>query len=106
LALKDLLHQNLFSNSPIQKNVINIEKPNPIHGLCILSSSIVEEILANIGIGERPFSTMDVKPFIQNLSLFFNMCLGILHNFDDAFEIEELTMHNNDNPFKARRLLV
>jgi hypothetical protein len=32
------------------------------------------------------------------------MCLGTPHNLDDAFEIGELTMHNNDNPFKARRL--
>jgi hypothetical protein len=30
---------------------------------------------------------MDVEPFIQNLSLFFDMRLRILHNFDDAFEI-------------------
>jgi hypothetical protein len=49
---------------------------------------------------------MDVEPFTQNLSLFFDMCLGILHNFDDAFEIGDLTMRNNDNPFKTRRLLV
>jgi hypothetical protein len=53
-----------------------------------------------------PFSSMDVEPFTQNLSLFFDMCLGILHNFDDAFEIGDLTMRNNDNPFKTRRLLV
>jgi hypothetical protein len=56
--------------------------------------------------GERPFSSMDVEPFIQNLSLFFDMCLGILHNFDDAFEIGKLIMRNNDNPFKIERLLV
>ncbi len=51
LALKDLLHQNLFSNPLIQKYVTNIEKPNPTHGLCVLCSSILEEILAKIGIG-------------------------------------------------------
>jgi hypothetical protein len=46
-----------------------------------------KEILAKISTSERPFSNMDVKPFIQNLSLFFYMHLGIPHNFDDAFEI-------------------
>jgi hypothetical protein len=106
LALKDLLHQNLSSNPLIQKYITNIEKPNPTHGLCVLSSSIVEEILAKISIGKRPFSSMDVEPFIQNLSLLFNMCPGIPHNFDDAFEIGELTMRNNDNTFKIERLLV
>jgi hypothetical protein len=35
---------------------------------------------------------MNVEPFIQNLSLFFDMHPGIPHNFDDAFEIGELTM--------------
>jgi hypothetical protein len=49
---------------------------------------------------------MDVEPFIQNLSMFFDMCSGISHNFDDAFEIGELTMCNNDNLFKTERLLV
>jgi hypothetical protein len=49
---------------------------------------------------------MDVEPFIQKLSLLFDMCFGILHNFDDAFEIGELTMCNNDNAFKTERLLV
>jgi hypothetical protein len=44
LAFKDLLHQNLFSNPFVQKYITNIEKPNPTHGLCVLSSSIVEEI--------------------------------------------------------------
>jgi hypothetical protein len=96
----------LSSNSPIQKYITNIEKPNPTHGSCVLSSSIVEEILLKTSISERPFSSMDVEPFIQNLSLFFDMCPRILHNFDDAFEIGELTMHNNDNPFKTKRLLV
>jgi hypothetical protein len=38
--------------------------------------------------------------------LFSDTCLKILHDFDDAFEIEELTMCNNDNPFKTKRLLV
>jgi hypothetical protein len=42
LALKDLLHQNLSSNPFIQKYITNIEKPNPTHGLCVLSSSIVK----------------------------------------------------------------
>jgi len=42
LALKDLLHQNLSSNPLIQKYILNIEKPNPTHGLCVLFSSIVE----------------------------------------------------------------
>jgi hypothetical protein len=106
LALKDLLHQNLSSNPFIQKYITNIEKPNPTHGLCVLSSSIVEEILAKTNTGERPFSSMDVEPFIQNLSLLFNMNLGIPHNFDDAFEIGKVTMCNNDNPFKTERLLV
>jgi hypothetical protein len=45
---------------------------------------------------------MDVEPFIQNLSLFFDMQIGIPHNFDDAFEIGKLTMRNNDNPFKIK----
>jgi len=34
------------------------------------------------------------------------MRLEIPHNFDDAFEIGELTICNNDNPFKNKRLLV
>ncbi len=49
---------------------------------------------------------MDVEPFIQNLSLLFDTHLGIPHNFDDAFEIRELTMRNNDKPLKIERLLV
>ncbi len=49
---------------------------------------------------------MDVEPFIQKNSLFFDMRPRILHNFDDAFEIGELTMRNNDNPFKTKRLLI
>jgi hypothetical protein len=49
---------------------------------------------------------MDVELFIQNLSLFFDMHPEIPHNFDDAFEIGELTMRNNYNPFKTKRLLV
>ncbi len=106
LALKDLLHQNLSSNPLIQKYITNIEKPNPTHGLCVLCSSIVEEILTKISIGEKPFSSMDVEPFIQKLSLLFDMRPGILHNFDNPFEIGELTMRNNDNPFKTEKLLV
>jgi hypothetical protein len=106
LALKYLLHQNLSSNPLIQKYINNIEKPNSIHGLCVLSFSIVEEIVAKTSINERPFSSMDVEPFIQKLSLFFYMRPEIFHNFDDAFEIGELTMHNNDNLFKTERLLV
>jgi hypothetical protein len=106
LALKDLLHQNLSSNPLVQKYINNIEKPNPTHGLYVLSSSIVEEILAKTSTSERPFSSMDVEPFIQNLSLLFDTRLGIPHNFDDAFEIGELTMRNNDKPFKTERLLV
>ncbi len=106
LAFKDLLHQHLSSNPLIQKYITNIEKPNPTHGLCVLCFSIVEEILTKISIGERSFSNMDVEPFIQNLSLFFDMRLGIPHNFDDPFEIGKLTMRNNDNPFKTERLLV
>jgi hypothetical protein len=106
LALKDLLHQNLSSNPLVQKYISNIEKPNPIHGLCVLSSSIVEEILAKTSTSEWPFSSMDVEPFVQNLSLLFDMRLGIPHNFDDAFEIGELTMRNNVKPFKTKRLLV
>jgi hypothetical protein len=106
LAFKNLLHQNLSSNPFIQQYITNIEKPNPTHGLCVLSSSIVEEILAKTNTGERPFSSMDVKPFIQKFSLLFDMRHGIPHNFDDAFEIGELTMRNNDNIFKTERLLV
>jgi len=34
------------------------------------------------------------------------MFFGNPHNFDDAFEIGELTMCNNDNLFKTERLLV
>jgi len=48
LAFKDLLHQNLSSNPLIQKYITNIDKPNPIHGLCVLFSSIVEKILAKL----------------------------------------------------------
>jgi hypothetical protein len=106
LAIKDILHQNLSSNTLIQKYITNIDKPNPIHGLCVLSSSIVKKILKKTSINERPFSNMDVEPFIQNLSLLFNMHPKVLHNFDNAFEIEKLTMRNNDNPFKTERLLV
>jgi hypothetical protein len=96
----------LSSNPLIQKCITNIEKPNLTHGLCVLSFSIVEEIFTKIGTGERPFSSMDVEPFIQNLSLLFDIHPGIPHNFDDAFEVGELTMHNNDNLFKTERLLV
>jgi hypothetical protein len=106
LALKDLLHQNLSSNPLIQKYITNIEKPNPTHGLCVLFSSIVEEIFAKSNTDERPFSSMDVEPFIQNLSLLFDMRPGIPHNFDDAFEIGKLTMRNNNNPFNTKRSLV
>jgi hypothetical protein len=49
---------------------------------------------------------MDVEPFIQNLSLLFDMHPRIPQNFDDAFDIGELIMRNNDNPFKTERLLV
>jgi len=96
----------LSSNPLIQKYITNIKKPNPTHKLCVLSFSIVKEILAKTSIDERPFSSMDVKPFIQNLSLFFDMRPEIPHNFYDAFEIGELIMRNNDNPFKIERLLV
>jgi hypothetical protein len=41
LAFEDLLHQNLSSNPFIQKYITNIEKPNPTHGICVLSSSII-----------------------------------------------------------------
>jgi hypothetical protein len=102
LAFKDLLHQHLSSNPLIQKYITNIEKPNPTHGLCVLCFSIVEEILTKTNIGERSFSNMDVEPFIQNLSLFFDMRPGIPHNFDDPFEIGKLTMCNNDNPSSRR----
>jgi hypothetical protein len=34
------------------------------------------------------------------------MHFNIPHNFDDAFEIREVTMCNNDKPFKIKRLLV
>jgi hypothetical protein len=56
LALKDLLHQNLSSNPLIQKYITNIEKPNPTHGLCVLFSSIIKEILTKISTSEKPFS--------------------------------------------------
>jgi hypothetical protein len=55
LAFKDLLHQNLSSNPLIQKYITNIKKPNPTHKLCVLSFSIVKEILAKTSIDERPF---------------------------------------------------
>jgi hypothetical protein len=106
LAFKDLLHQNLSLNPLIQQYITNIEKPNPTHRLCVLFSSIVEKILAKTNTGERHFSSMDVDPFIQNLSLFFDMRPGIPQNFNDAFEIGELIMRNNDNLFKTKRLLV
>jgi hypothetical protein len=77
----------LSSNPLIQKYITNIEKPNPTHGLCVLYSSIVEKILTKTHIGERPFPSMDVEPFIQNLSLLFDMRPGIPHNFDNPFEI-------------------
>jgi hypothetical protein len=75
----------LSSNPLIQKYFTNIEKQNPPHGLCVLSSLIVKQIFAKTSIGERPFSSMDVKPFIQNLSLLFDIRPEIPHNFDDAF---------------------
>ncbi len=75
LAFKDLLHQNLFSNPFVQKYINNIEKPNPTHGLCVLSSSIVEEIFAKTSTNEGPFSSVDVELFIQNLSLFLTCVL-------------------------------
>jgi hypothetical protein len=106
LALKGILHQNLFSNPVIQKYITNIEKSNPTHGLHVLFFSIVKEIFVKTNIGERPFSSMDVEPFIPNLSLFFDMGLEIFHNFDDAFEIRELNMRNDDNLFKIEMLLV
>jgi hypothetical protein len=77
----------LFSNPLIQKYIINTKKPNPTHGLCVLCYSIVEEILTKTSINERPFSSIDVELFIQNLSLLSNMCPRIPHNFDDPFEI-------------------
>jgi hypothetical protein len=52
------------------------------------------------------FSSMDVEPFIQNLSLFCDMSPRIPHTFDDAFEVRKLTMCNNDNLFKIERLLI
>jgi hypothetical protein len=42
---------------------------------------ILEEILAKIVIGERPFSSMNVEPFIQKLALLFDMHLRIPHKF-------------------------
>jgi hypothetical protein len=77
----------LSSNPLIQKYITNIEKPNPTHELCVLFFSVMKEILAKTSTNERPFSCMDVKPFIQNLSPLFDMHLGIFHNFDGAFEI-------------------
>ncbi len=106
LAFKDLLHQKLSSNPLIQKYITNVEKPNSTHGLCVLSYLNVEIFFAKISIGERPFSKMDVEPFIQKNSLFIYMCPIIPRNFDDAFEIGELIMRNNDNPLKTERLLV
>jgi hypothetical protein len=46
-----------------------------------------KKILAKTSTSERPFSSMDVEPFIQNLSLLFDIGPKIPHNFDDAFEI-------------------
>jgi hypothetical protein len=37
---------------------------------------------------------------------FLTCNLEVPHNFDDAFEIGQLIMCNNDNPFKTKRLLV
>jgi len=68
--------------------------------------SIIQKILAKTNTDEKPFSSMYVEPFIQNLSLLFDMRPIIPHNFDDAFEIGKLTMHKNDNLFKTERLLV
>jgi hypothetical protein len=65
------LHQNLSSNPLIQKYITNIENPNPIHGLCVLTFSIVEQIVAKTSTGERPFSSMDVEPFIQKFVIVF-----------------------------------
>ncbi len=87
LALKDLLHQicfqiHLYKNtSPILRNQIQLVD------YVFHFFSIVEKILVKISIGERPFSSMVVEPFIQNLSLFFDMHPRILYNFDDAVEI-------------------
>jgi hypothetical protein len=38
----------LSSNPLIQKYITNIENPNPIRGLRVLSFSIVEEIIAKV----------------------------------------------------------
>jgi len=102
LAFKNLLHQNLSSNPIIQKYITNIEKPNL---MCFIFFNC-RKIFAKISIGEMFLSSMDLEPFIQNLSLFFDMHHGIPHNFDDAFEIGKLIMRNNDNPFKTKRLLL
>ncbi len=53
-----------------KKYITNIEKPNTTHGLCVLSLSFVEETLTKTSIGERPFTSMDVEPFIQNCHCF------------------------------------
>jgi hypothetical protein len=96
----------LSSNPFTQKYITNIEKLNPTHGLCLLNFLFQKKYLPKIVIGERPFSSMNVELFIQKLVLLLNMHLRIPHNFDDAFEIGKLSMHNNDNPFKTKRLLV
>jgi hypothetical protein len=75
LAFKDLLHQNLSSNPLIQKYITNIEKPNPIHGLCVLFSSIIEKIFTKINVGERPFSSMDVEPLFKICHCFLTCVL-------------------------------
>jgi hypothetical protein len=64
----------LFSNPLIQKYITNIEKPNPIHGLLVLFSFIVEEILAKIGIVERPSSSMNVNLSLKNCH-YFSTCI-------------------------------
>jgi len=47
LALKDLLHQNVSSSPLIQKYITNIEKPNPTHGLCVLSFQLLRNTCKN-----------------------------------------------------------
>ncbi len=85
---------------------IHLYKNTPPILKCVLFSSIVEEILAKTNTSERPSPNMDVEPFIQKISLFFYMHFIIPHNFDDAFEIGELTVCNNDNPVKIKKILV
>jgi hypothetical protein len=72
--------------------ITNIDKPIPTHGLCVLSSSIVEEILAKLVLVEMPFSSMDVEPFIQNLHCFLTCVSKFFTILMMPLKLENLTI--------------